>query len=123
MSRGGAGKWVEWVWWSGRGTVGSAPGWSGRAGRPSALPPQLLGAVWWAWRSGVWGKSVQSVGSGGLSLIHHDMVIGVSRCWEARWKFGQHIGKFYQQPSDDFLWRLLDKWEYTVGVIDLFAWS
>ena len=87
------------------------------------MPPQILSAGRWAGRSVVWGPSVQSVGRGGLSLIHHDMVISASRFREACWKFGEHIGKFYQQPSDDFRWRLLDKWEYTVGVIDLFAWS
>ena len=34
-----------------------APGWSGRAGRPSALPPTLLGAGRWAGRTGVWDPS------------------------------------------------------------------
>ena len=33
--------------------LGRAPGWSGRAGRPSALPPPLLGAGRWAGRTGV----------------------------------------------------------------------
>ena len=37
--------------------LGRAPGWSGRAGRPSALPPPLLGAGRRAGRTGVRGPS------------------------------------------------------------------
>ena len=41
----------------GRGTVGSGPWLERQAGRPSALPPPLLGAWRWAGRTGVWGPS------------------------------------------------------------------
>ena len=37
--------------------MGRATGWSGRAGRPSAMPPPLLGAWRQAGRSGAWGPS------------------------------------------------------------------
>ena len=49
----------EWGGWGGTGwaPLGRAPGWSGRASRPSALPPQLLCAGRWAGRSGAWDPS------------------------------------------------------------------
>ena len=66
-----------WGWGGGAGgsPLGRAPGWSGRADRPSALPPPLLGAGRWAGRTGVrdpswcwvlpWARtSCLSVGSG-----------------------------------------------------------
>ena len=42
--------------WGGAGgdPLGRSPGWSCRAGRPSALPPPLLGAGRWPGRTGVW---------------------------------------------------------------------
>ena len=58
----GSGVTVVCVWGCGGGgaggaPLGRAPGWSGRAGRPSALPPPLLGAGRWAGRSGAWGPA------------------------------------------------------------------
>ena len=49
-----------WGGWGGAGgaPLGRAPGWNGRAGRPSALPPQLLGAERGAGRTGVCGPSL-----------------------------------------------------------------
>ena len=48
-----------WGGWGGAGgaPLGRAPGWSGRAGRTSALPPPLLGAGRRAGRMGAWGPS------------------------------------------------------------------
>ena len=52
---------LESVWggWGGAGgaPLGRSPGWSGRAGRPSAMPPFLLGAGRWTGGTGVWGPS------------------------------------------------------------------
>ena len=41
--------------------------------------------------------SVQSVGRGGLCLVHHNGVISGSRLREAFRELGKHIGEFFQQ--------------------------
>ena len=50
---------IDWGGCGGAGgeQLGRSTGWSGRAGRHSALPPPLLGAGRWAGRSVAWGSS------------------------------------------------------------------
>ena len=67
--------------------------------------------------------SVQSVGRGGLCLVHYNGVICGSRFREAFWELGEHIGEFFQQTGDGIGWWLLDYRESALGVVNLFTWT